>query len=150
MFSSSHLYLHRQSIGKVFKILNHIQIISKSVFQQQVKKVTVEITKYIYQRIQDSCTINQTTNEDNQGTDYILHNYIRNSLNSVIDEAEIYSARFNKQTILNLDIENIPNRLIPINNTNNNNNNSELIHVQIQNENMEISGKFGWCFVCRR
>ncbi len=64
----------------------------------------MEITKYIYSRIQDSCTVDaQQPNhsEDSNGTEYILHNYIRNSVNSVIDEAEIYAARFNKQTILN-------------------------------------------------
>ena len=112
----------------------------------------MEITKYIYSRIQDSCTVDAQQpnhNEDSNGTEYILHNYIRNSVNSVIDEAEIYAARFNKQTILNQDTTTIPIRLIPSISANPTSN-TELIHVQIQNENDEVSGKFGWCFVCRR
>ncbi len=69
-----------------------------------------------------------------------MTNYVRNSLNSVVDECEIYLARKERGG------DDTPMRVVPLGGKSS----AELAHIQVENENGEISGKFGWCFVCRR
>jgi len=113
--------------------------------------------------INEETDLNKTKNEE---IDNVLKNYMSNVLRNIVDNVCLYDEKIKslqkkieentdldpnkRQEELNKEVSLVPIRSVPLINETDDLKYKKIMTVDIENEQNMSSGKFGWCFICRK